>query len=404
MLLSTFASSFIWGINPLFLLDAGLGVTAAFAANAFFTAGEALFEVPTGVVADMAGRRTSYLLGSATLFAATLLYLWLWRIHGPFWAWAAVSMLLGLGFSFFSGATEAWLVDGLHATGYRDTLETAFARGQIATGAAMLIGTVAGGVIAQATNLGVPYVLRAGMLALTFLVAWRSMHDVGFTARRDASIWRNMRTILRSSWDNGFRRPPVRWLMLAAPFAGGVGIYAFYAMQPYLLQLYGRKDSYAIAGLAAAIVAGTQIAGGYLVPYVGKAFRRRTSFLLFGTVLSAAALALIGLVTGFAPALGLLGVWAIVFAATGPIRQAFINGLIPSDERATVLSADNLLSSAGGVVVQPALGRVADAWSYGVSYVVAGGIEALAVPFIWLARREGARSDPVEATVPATKR
>src|SRR5262249_1070078 len=78
-LLSTFASSFIWGINTLFLLDAGLTVTAAFAANAFFNAGQVLFEVPTGVVADTVGRRASHLLGSATLFVSTLLYLLLWR-------------------------------------------------------------------------------------------------------------------------------------------------------------------------------------------------------------------------------------------------------------------------------------------------------------------------------------
>src|SRR5437016_14659074 len=82
-LLSTFASSFIWGINTLFLLDAGLSITQTFAANAFFTAGQVMFEVPTGVVADTLGRRPSYLLGTATLFASTLLYLWMWRIHGP---------------------------------------------------------------------------------------------------------------------------------------------------------------------------------------------------------------------------------------------------------------------------------------------------------------------------------
>src|SRR5437868_9155398 len=93
-LLSTFASSFIWGINTLFLLDAGLTITEAFAANAFFTAGEVIFEIPTGIVADTMGRRLSFLLGSATLFISTLLYLWLWRIHGSFWTWAIVSMLL----------------------------------------------------------------------------------------------------------------------------------------------------------------------------------------------------------------------------------------------------------------------------------------------------------------------
>src|SRR4029453_8932732 len=94
-LLSTFASSFIWGINTLFLLDAKLSITEAFAANSFFTAGQVLFEVPTGVIADTFGRRMSYLLGSATLFVTTLLYLWLWQITGPFWAWAVVSIFLG---------------------------------------------------------------------------------------------------------------------------------------------------------------------------------------------------------------------------------------------------------------------------------------------------------------------
>jgi hypothetical protein len=139
----------------------------------------------------------------------------------------------------------------------------------------MLTGTVAGGAIAQATNLGVPYMLRAGMLALTFVVAFLLMHDVGFTPQRGASVIAKAREILASSLDNGFRNPPVRWLMLAGLFSAGVGIYAFYAMQPYLLELYGNKGSYAIAGLAAAIVAGAQILGG-LPCLRAQSFRRRT--------------------------------------------------------------------------------------------------------------------------------
>ena len=94
------------------------------------------------------------------------------------------------------------------------------------------------------------------------------------------------------------------------------------------------------AGLAAAVVAGTQIVGGYLVRYVGKACLRRTTFLIVGAVLSAASLLGIGFARGFAVALALFAVWAIVFAAVTPVRQAFINGLIPSEQRATVLSSD----------------------------------------------------------------
>src|SRR4030095_2232427 len=86
MLFNTLAASLIWGINTLFLLDAGLNNTGAFAANAFFTLGLMLFEIPTGVIADLRGRRASYLLGVVTLILSTLLYLFIWYQSAPFWA------------------------------------------------------------------------------------------------------------------------------------------------------------------------------------------------------------------------------------------------------------------------------------------------------------------------------
>jgi MFS family permease len=390
---STSASSMIWGVNTLFLLDAGLSIGEAFAANAFFTVGMVLFEVPTGVVADTVGRRTSYLLGAATLFGSTLLYLLLWHTSAPFAAWAVASALLGLGFTFFSGATEAWLVDGLKATGYQGTLDAAFAKGQIVNGIAMMGGTIGGGLLAQWTNLGVPYVVRAVLLGVTFVVAWQSMHDVGFTPKPRVSVLGEMRGILRASLDHGLLNPPVRWLMLAAPFAAGVSVYGFYAAQPYLLQLYGSADSYAIAGLSAGLVAGAQIVGGATASVVAGVFRRRTSVLLFTTGATAVVLVLIGLIANFWMALVLLAVWSVMFAAAAPVRQALLNSLIPSAQRATVLSSDSLLGSAGGVVIQPALGRAADAWSYGPSYLLSACIQLLAIPFILRARGVTERDD-----------
>ena len=186
MLGNTLAASFIWGINTLFLLDAGLSNLEAFAANAFFTAGMVLFEVPTGVVADIWGRRVSYLLGTLTLAGSTFLYWLLWVMNAPFWPWAIVSMLLGLGFTFFSGAVEAWLVDALHYAKYDGTLESVMGKRQMVGGAAMLGGSVLGGVIAQATNLGVPFLMRVGVLGAMFFVAARMMKDLGFTPEPSA--------------------------------------------------------------------------------------------------------------------------------------------------------------------------------------------------------------------------
>jgi MFS family permease len=233
------------------------------------------------------------------------------------------------------------------------------------------------------------------MLGVTLAIAWRFMHDLGFSPARDASPVAAVRTVVRGAVDGGFRNPPVRWLMLASPFTFGVGIYAFYAAQPYLLELYGDETAYGIAGLAAALIAGAQIVGGLLVSRVRRLFSRRTQALILGGFLNVALLALIGLTDSFALALVLLAAWALIFAFEAPLRQAFINGLIPSEQRATVLSFDALLGSAGGVVAQPALGRTADLFGYPASYVVSGALQALALPFVFLARRENAVSDPI---------
>ena len=314
------------------------------------------------------------------------------------------SILLGLGFTFFSGATEAWLVDALAASGFRDNLESVLARAQIVAGAAMLTGSVAGGLIAQVTNLGVPYAVRAALLLVTFVVALVSMRDLGFTPDHSQRPLARLRAVVRASIDNGFRRPPVRWLMLAAPFTMGVGIFAFYALQPYLLQLYGDSRAFGIAGLAAAIVAASEIVAGMIGRRVRGLFNRRTTAIILSVAVGAVALVLIGLTRTFWVALALLVIAELVDAACRPMRQAYLNGLIPSAQRATVLSFDNLMASAGGVVVQPALGRVADLHGYGAAYVVAGLINAGALPFALLARRAKAPSDPIdhqEAAAPA---
>ena len=390
---NTLAASFIWGINTLFLLDAGLSNLEAFAANAFFTAGMVLFEVPTGVVADTWGRRTSYLLGTITLAGSTFLYFLLWAAAAPFWAWAVVSMLLGLGFTFFSGAVEAWLVDALRFAGYEGGLESVLGRGQMVMGIAMLGGSVAGGVIAQATSLGVPFLLRVAVLLAMFVVAWLLMHDLGFVPEPRRGPLDATRRVLAASIAQGLGNRPVRWMMLAAPFSYGVGIYTFYALQPFLLELYGDPKAYGVAGLAAAIIAGSQILGGYAAPRIRGLFRKRTTALILGTVVGALVLALVGVTTSFWAALILLVLWSLLSSAETPIRQAYLNDMIPSQQRATVLSFDSLMGNSGGVVVQPALGKAADVWSYATSLVVGAAVQLLAVPFLVASRRERHTAD-----------
>jgi MFS family permease len=133
------------------------------------------------------------------------------------------------------------------------------------------------------------------------------------------------------------------------------------------------------------------------VPYAGRFLKRRTSLLIAGLSIGVPSLVLIGLVGNFWTVLGMLAVWSLVFAVTGPVRQAYVNGIIPSKQRATVLSADNMLTSLGGVVAQPGLGKVADVWGYPTSYLASAAFQVIALPLLLLAKGGKAESDPIHA-------
>jgi predicted MFS family arabinose efflux permease len=213
----------------------------------------------------------------------------MWQLHAPLWAWGGGSMLLGLGFTFFSGATEAWLVDALAFTGHKGN-----------------------------------------------------------------------------------------------------------AAQPFLLQLYGDAHAFGVSGLTAAVVAAAQIVAGLAAPRVRRAFARRTHVLIVSAIVIASCLVALSMVKAVAPAIAVLTLWSFAMWVTVPLRQTYLNGLIPSQQRATVVSFDNLMTSAGGVIAQPALGRVADLRGYAFSYAITAVVQLTSLPFLVLARRANAPSDPMD--------
>jgi len=239
--LYTLSASLIWSVNTLFLLDAGLGIGEVFVANALFSAGMVLFEIPTGVVADTLGRRISYLLSVALLAITTILYLVAAQAEAGLLVFGAVSVLMGLGFTFYSGALEAWLVDALGTVGDDRPLDHVFARGQQVSGSSMLIGTITGGLLGQ-IDLAVPFIVRSALLGLVLVLSARLMHDIGFTAKslRISEIPAAMADQARVGVQHGWRHRGLRLLMTSAAIRGVFFGWGFYAAQPYFLELLER--------------------------------------------------------------------------------------------------------------------------------------------------------------------
>lgn len=396
--LYTLSASFIWGVNTLFLLDAGLDIFEVFIANSAFTASMALFEIPTGVLADARGRRVSFLSSVVVLTVGTLGYVWVSSVGGGLLLFSFMSVILGLGYTFYSGATEAWLVDALKATGYPGELDRVFARSSLVTGAAMLIGSISGGMLGG-FNLALPYLGRAALLVVVFLVAYLTMFDIGFKTRAVGykEMPEEMRKIARESIAFGWKKTSMRLLIITGFVQAIVFMWGFYAWQPYFLNLLG-QDLVWVSGVIAALVALATMGGNFLVEWFTRFCGRRTTLLIWAAVIQTIALIGVGLAGSFWLALVF---YLLAMTATGvwmPVRQAYINNLTSSEQRATVISFDSLFSSGGSVLGQTVLGRIAQTRSIASAYVVGGLMTAIAWPVLLLLRRRDDDEDIIMGT------
>jgi len=393
--LYTLSASLIWGVNTLFLLDAGLNIFEVFVANGTFTAGMVLFEIPTGVVADTRGRRLSFLLSLTVLAITTLAYLGLAQAEAGVIPFAIVSAFMGLGFTFYSGAVEAWLVDALAVTDYDGELDPVFARGQMATGAAMLCGTVGGGFLGQ-VDLAIPYVVRVVLLVGTFGYAYFRMFDVGFVPKpvSDDGYLAAMAEEGRAGVRFGWNQRALRLLMIAGALQAVFLNFAFHAWQPYFLELIGR-DVVWVVGLVSALFSLSSMAGNALVEVISRFCARRSTIMIWASASIAVAGIGMGLAGSFWIAMPLFLVVTFALGASTPVRQSYLHQEIPSESRATVISFDGMVLGTGGVAGQFGLGAVAENRSLSAGYVVGGFIAGLSLPFLIAVRRMNQTADQI---------
>ncbi|MFP2929781.1 MFS transporter [Pyxidicoccus sp. 3LG] len=384
--LFTLSASLIWGINTLFLLESGLTLFEVFIANAAFTGAMALFEVPTGVVADTRGRRASFLLAASVTGVGTLAYVAAAEVGGGLLLFCLAGVILGLGFTFYSGAVEAWLVDALTASGYREELDPVFARAEMVGWAATLVGTTAGGLLGQ-LDLSIPYVVRAVLITLALGVGLRWMHDSGFTPRtlRLRGITGEMRKVARTGLHYGWQTPAMRLLLLHSLLISGFFMWAWYAWPPYFLALFGR-DAVWLAGVIAALFSLAGIVGNALVGHLATPGRRRTTLLVGASLVLAVAMAATGLIQEFWLTVPLFLLGAVAAGVLEPVRQSYLHKSIPGSERATLVSSDALMGSLGSIGWQVGLGYLAQRRSIPAGFVVGGVAMLLALPIFFRLR------------------
>jgi len=365
-----------------------------------------LFEVPTGVVADAYSRRLSIIIGYVIMGLAFI-------IEGLFPYFGAIvlaSSLWGLGYTFTSGAQQAWLSDEIG----EENANRAFLRANRFDLAGAFIGML---IAIPLGNQGVSLPILAGGVCLflfsIFLALFMPEHGFAPTKPENRNNWQHMGDIFKKGLSAVRQRPALMAVL-------GVGlIYGLYSEGWDRLWVKYLVDNFTLPGIfgmnEVAFLGFLRAGGMILSILVTRQVEKRLDAshapsiakgMLWLTGLLALAIFLFALAPGMgvslALAVSIAAIWLVGITRNvlGPLYDAWVNQRLDSDTRATVISMSGQVDAIGQIASGPLAG-VVSLWSIQAALVFAGFLLTPALPLIGRANRlhaeESLEAEPIAA-------
>ena len=318
-----------------------------------------VFEVPTGVLAYLKSRRLSIIIGYFLMGAGFILEGSLPLV----WAVAVAQVLWGLGFTFTSGATEAWIADEVGD----DQAGEAYVRGNqwgnIGALAAIPVSVWLGG---QALNL--PSLAGGAGLVLIAFGLIIIMPETGFhpAPPGERSSWGQMLGTLRQARQMTRRRPLLVVLLAIGLFYGLYSEGLDRLWTPHFIQNYAFpwQDNITLVvwfGIIRALrllasAASTFVVQKRLDLQSTDQIGRASQWIGLGIVLSLLAFAWI---PWFWPALAIYILIGLLRNLNYPLQTAWVNANIDDPQvRATMFSLQSLTDAVGQTAGGPIVGVV----------------------------------------------
>lgn len=359
-----------------------------------------VFEVPTGIVADVYSRRLSIIIGYVLMGVGFF-------IEGFFPAFIPIllaQVVWGLGYTFTSGATQAWITDEVGEDEANKLFMRATQVGLFASligmGLAMLVG---------ANNVALPIQVGAFGVMLIGIVLAVIMPETGFhpTPREDRTTWGHMWHTFRQGVDTVRAKPRLRSIMFIGLFFGIYSegfdrLWVKHLLDTFELPvIFGNNQ---VAFFAVLRVAATVLTI-FAVRFVEKRVDSSNSLAVGRTVLfvtGGISIALLGF--ALSPFLALsLGLYLVIVALRDvhiPLHTAWINQKLDSKVRATVHSMFGQVDAIGQMLGGPVVAVIAAFGSAVASLVTSSLLLTPALFFITRANTHSA-SEAEEAALPA---
>lgn len=358
ILTSSFAlTESIW---MLYLAEKGMSLIQIGLLESIFHVTSLLMEVPTGMVADLYGRKTSRILGRAAACLATLLMLG----ASGFWSFVLAFILTAIGYNLESGAGDALVYDSLVDQNQTDAFMKIKGIQEICFQTARICALLLGGFVAHYS-----YPIAYGITALVYLISMlQAFYFDEPVAGRHSRTQRpamssHIKESLRVIWDHKTLLPYILYIEVFA------FIYTtLYFYMQNALKAQGYTESIIGVVLAAASLLSVVTAAR---TYKLEAKLGPINLIYLGSGLGLSFIALMAF--SAYPIIGFAGL-ALVDGLLYVTFSNYINALIPSSHRATLLSFQSMVFSSLMIICFPIFGAIIEYQGFKTAFMAMFGL------------------------------
>jgi MFS transporter, DHA3 family, tetracycline resistance protein len=357
-------------------------------------------EVPTGIVADVVSRKLSIVVGYLVMGAAIV---FCGAVAQP-WAVMVAWAVWGFGYTFTSGAADAWLADEIGVDNVRPVYLRSAQIGRLCALAA-IGGSVGLGLI----SLRLPVIVGGMVIAATGVVLALVMQEHGFKPAPHGEAESTLRAMVGRGRAGArlVRRTPVLLLILAISAFWGAWSEAYDRLgEAHVIRDVGLPS---FVGLSFVVWFGVISAASLVLSLlIARPANRRlehaprqtiTRVLLFADVTLIATVVVFGLAHAFWIALVAMLATNTIRGLVGPLFSSWLNqSITDSSVRATVFSITSQADAIGQWTGGPAIGAIGNVFGIRAALVLGASLLSPAVALYARAvRRDGGLGQPVEA-------
>ena len=360
----------------MFLLGRGLDILHVNLVLAVYLITTCLFEVPTGAVADVFGRKASFILSCLVRAVAFGMYFF----SDTFAEFLVAEFIDAIGTTLATGAFDAWAVDGMREEGDHRPVDRLFSRAMILGQLSAIGGGLGAAHLAQ-RDIALPWLVGTSGFLLCGLAAALLMRErrpaVVSLAELRAGAYLSIGTTVREGLAAVRGMPIMRGLCLLTLMTSFATVPAFQMWQPRFHALAGEGPW--LLGWIWVFLNLALIAGSALIPRLvrrwGRARALAFAYAWRGLTIGAAAMA-----TTFFPALFGFLLQEAGWGFTEPVLQAWMNEHATSEQRATILSVRSMAFTLGGAAGLVCLGFLAREAGIANAWLATACIYMVAVP------------------------